>query len=371
MAEGPTKTRPEDQPLPVVGRECVQDRLIKLIADRKDLGIKRYGSPLMTHNGRDGVRDALEEAIDLSAYLMQVDLEVRDLRAELEAAKAKLEAYENFDPAGLRDQVATALETRVKDSVLPDPTPAYGGAIGIHHFVGASFFDLADVALAVPALKATLARAYAYENAVTWEVGCAGCARLLDSSIADHDRAEQAEARATELEAGHGRTLGDVIALGRGALGEGDRVGMPEYTPTLRWFLDIYLPYHWPASPVDHRTYVNGDDGYKWLTCGLCETSMIEVDAGTHLTEMHAADRDHTCPPPTDCGEDRTPSGPAMTFSDWRERARARVGDQVAARFAELMAEPTLSAGEFDAAMARNKAEAEAHLDRQSRGEED
>ena len=55
---------------------------------------------------------------------------------------------------------------------------------------------------------------------------------------------------------------------------------------------------------------------------------------------------------------------------DWRERARARVGDQAAARMAELMAAPPLPAEEFDEAMRRNKAEAEAHLDGQSRGGE-
>jgi regulator of replication initiation timing len=60
--------------------------------------------------------------------------------------------------------------------------------------------------------------------------------------------------------------------------------------------------------------------------------------------------------------------GDAEPRPGWRERARARVGDQVAARMAELMAEPPLSAEEFDEAMRRNKVEAEAHLDRQSRG---
>jgi hypothetical protein len=79
----PTKTRPGDQQLPNGGRECVQDALIALIEERKQLGIQRYGSPLMTHNGRDSVRDATEEALDLTVYLMQVAMETRDLRAEL------------------------------------------------------------------------------------------------------------------------------------------------------------------------------------------------------------------------------------------------------------------------------------------------
>lgn len=51
---------------------------------------------------------------------------------------------------------------------------------------------------------------------------------------------------------------------------------------------------------------------------------------------------------------------------DWRERARTRVGDRVDARMEELMAEPPMSADEFDEAMRRNKAEAEAYLNQQS-----
>ncbi|MGH3376004.1 MAG: hypothetical protein ACRDP6_14795 [Actinoallomurus sp.] len=94
MADGvaPTKTRPGDQQLPSGGRECVQDALIALIEERKQLGIQRYGSPLMTHNGRDSVRDATEEALDLTVYLMQVAMEMRDLRAELEQAREERDA---------------------------------------------------------------------------------------------------------------------------------------------------------------------------------------------------------------------------------------------------------------------------------------
>lgn len=87
----PTKTREGDQPLPQGGQECVQDALIKLIEERKQLGIQRYGSPLMTHNGRDSVRDATEEALDLTVYLMQVGMEMRDLRDTLERTRTLVE----------------------------------------------------------------------------------------------------------------------------------------------------------------------------------------------------------------------------------------------------------------------------------------
>lgn len=88
MTDQPTKTRPGDQPLPTAGRECVQDALITLIEERKQLGVERYGSPLMTHNGRDAGRDAVEEALDLTVYSMQVAMELRDLRAAVERVRA-------------------------------------------------------------------------------------------------------------------------------------------------------------------------------------------------------------------------------------------------------------------------------------------
>lgn len=40
-------------------------------------------------------------------------------------------------------------------------------------------------------LRARLAE---YENALNWQTSCLACSKVLDSSIADHDRAEQAEA---------------------------------------------------------------------------------------------------------------------------------------------------------------------------------
>ncbi|MGW4406566.1 hypothetical protein ACWEJ6_21230 [Nonomuraea sp. NPDC004702] len=44
--------------------------------------------------------------------------------------------------------------------------------------------------------------------------------------------------------------------------------------------------------------YINGDDGYHWLTCGTCETPLMEVQAGTHLVEMVQAISSHTCAEP-------------------------------------------------------------------------
>lgn len=83
------RQRDGDQPLPAEGRENVQDVVIESLEglieqhrERRDLGAKRYGRPLQTFNGRDAVRDAFEEAVDLSVYLMQIDLEMKALKRE-------------------------------------------------------------------------------------------------------------------------------------------------------------------------------------------------------------------------------------------------------------------------------------------------
>lgn len=43
--------------------------------ERNELGMKTYGKILETFNGRDCLVDALEEALDLSVYLMQYYME--------------------------------------------------------------------------------------------------------------------------------------------------------------------------------------------------------------------------------------------------------------------------------------------------------
>lgn len=39
--------------------------------ERVKKGIEKYGEPLKTHNGRDALWDAYEEALDLTLYLRQ------------------------------------------------------------------------------------------------------------------------------------------------------------------------------------------------------------------------------------------------------------------------------------------------------------
>lgn len=74
-----TRTREGDQPLPTEGQQNVSDAVKADLDARIALGIQRYGRPLQTFNGRDALKDAYEEALDLVHYLKQAIME-RDAR---------------------------------------------------------------------------------------------------------------------------------------------------------------------------------------------------------------------------------------------------------------------------------------------------
>lgn len=62
-----------EQPLPVPsGEEYVHDRVAKALLARKEIGIQRYKTGLQPFNGRDALRDAHEEILDLSVYFQQL-----------------------------------------------------------------------------------------------------------------------------------------------------------------------------------------------------------------------------------------------------------------------------------------------------------
>jgi hypothetical protein len=62
-----------EQPRPIPnGSASIQSRVRNDLLAREQLGVERYGTALQPHNGRDGLRDAYEEALDLTCYLRQV-----------------------------------------------------------------------------------------------------------------------------------------------------------------------------------------------------------------------------------------------------------------------------------------------------------
>jgi hypothetical protein len=70
------KLRDGDQPLPTKNDALdIQSQVIADIEARRLVGISRYGTALQPHNGRDALRDAYEEALDLACYLKQAMVE--------------------------------------------------------------------------------------------------------------------------------------------------------------------------------------------------------------------------------------------------------------------------------------------------------
>lgn len=60
-------------------RPPIWDLVIEDMRQRDQIGRQRYGVPLTVHNGRDALRDAYEEALDLAVYLRQA-IEERDTK---------------------------------------------------------------------------------------------------------------------------------------------------------------------------------------------------------------------------------------------------------------------------------------------------
>lgn len=55
---------------------AVVPRLVQYLHERKTLGERRYGTQLMTFNGRRALEDALAEVTDFSLYFAQFIMEV-------------------------------------------------------------------------------------------------------------------------------------------------------------------------------------------------------------------------------------------------------------------------------------------------------
>ncbi len=62
-----------EQPMPLPNDgPSMHDLVCQDMVARKALGLSRYGSLLQANNGRDALRDAYEEVLDLAVYLRQL-----------------------------------------------------------------------------------------------------------------------------------------------------------------------------------------------------------------------------------------------------------------------------------------------------------
>lgn len=59
------------EPPPARGRLDVWPLVIADMKERNEVGTRKYGTPLQTHNGRNALVDAYQEALDLVVYLRQ------------------------------------------------------------------------------------------------------------------------------------------------------------------------------------------------------------------------------------------------------------------------------------------------------------
>lgn len=66
------------EPAPKEGTDVVIDYVIGDLKARAEMGRKKYGGYLKTHNGRNALMDAYQEALDLCMYLRQAILEQGD-----------------------------------------------------------------------------------------------------------------------------------------------------------------------------------------------------------------------------------------------------------------------------------------------------
>lgn len=63
----------KDQPPPkAVDGPAIQDLVLADVAERKRIGIERYGQPVLPHNGRDALVDLYQELLDAVMYVRQV-----------------------------------------------------------------------------------------------------------------------------------------------------------------------------------------------------------------------------------------------------------------------------------------------------------
>jgi hypothetical protein len=73
MSQPERAQREGDQALPTKNdAPYMQDLVIADIEQRRQLGIRRYGTALQPFNGRDVLRDIYEELLDAATYMRQL-----------------------------------------------------------------------------------------------------------------------------------------------------------------------------------------------------------------------------------------------------------------------------------------------------------
>ena len=125
----PTKQREGDQVLPTVNdHPDIQSQVQADLEARRQVGISRYGTALQPFNGRDTLRDAYEEAMDLTVYLRSLLTMKEALRPELveavQQAFLKESQREVADYTERNDLAGVAVDAILDSALLFEPGPA-------------------------------------------------------------------------------------------------------------------------------------------------------------------------------------------------------------------------------------------------------
>lgn len=70
------------QPKPQAGQESITDAVIGDLLARREHGVRKYGTELQSHNGRDAMVEIYQELIDSVVYVKQLLME-RDAAPQL------------------------------------------------------------------------------------------------------------------------------------------------------------------------------------------------------------------------------------------------------------------------------------------------
>lgn len=107
-------TAGQHEPAPKPGRQDVADLVMADIQARVEAGLQKYGTKLQTHNGRDALMDAYQEAIDLVMYLRQAMAERDDgYKGETPLREKLTQEYVDAWVGRFRKDAERALEGRV------------------------------------------------------------------------------------------------------------------------------------------------------------------------------------------------------------------------------------------------------------------
>lgn len=65
----------------------MNDKIVKLIEDRLNLGQEKYGKDMDPHDGRDFVQESLEELLDCVVYITTEIIRLQEIQLEIEKVK--------------------------------------------------------------------------------------------------------------------------------------------------------------------------------------------------------------------------------------------------------------------------------------------